>query len=252
MVKIFTITHMSMPSLANDLYIPFQVGKEMDLSNKIMRDNTFDNISAKNPFFCELTASYWLWKNNKDAKFIGLCHYRRYFNFYPPFFSKRKTSVFITNQINFKNTKQAKKSPIKQQKKIISILSKYDMIVPKEINLEMTIFEDYKKHHRIEDLIETQNIITNLFPEYHSSFEVFFNNKTTLCVGNMFISSKKIWDEYHQWLFAILFQLEKKITIPEDNYQKRVFGFIAERLFNLYLYHNKLKIKEIKTYFIEN
>jgi exopolysaccharide biosynthesis protein len=43
-----------------------------------------------------------------------------------------------------------------------------------------------------------------------------------------------------------LFELEKRIDITQyDNYQKRVFGFIAERLFNVWLAHHQLKFCEI-------
>ena len=46
--------------------------------------------------------------------------------------------------------------------------------------------------------------------------------------------------------FPILFELEKRIDITQyDNYQKRVFGFIAERLFNVWLVHHQLKFCEI-------
>ena len=37
-----------------------------------------NNISEKNPYYCELTGLYWAWKN-LDAEYIGLVHYRRYF-----------------------------------------------------------------------------------------------------------------------------------------------------------------------------
>ena len=68
----------------------------------------------------------------------------------------------------------------------------------------------------------------------------------------MMICSKENWDNYHEWLFDILFELEKNIQISEDSYQKRVFGFISERLLNLYLIHNNKKIKELNTIFIKS
>lgn len=44
-------------------------------------DSIQDNISEKNNIYNELTAHYWMWKKDIDAEYIGLCHYRRYFNF---------------------------------------------------------------------------------------------------------------------------------------------------------------------------
>ena len=81
-LKIYVVTNKTIPILNNDLYIPFQVGIENDLITNILRDNKLENISHKNQNFSELTAAYWLWKNNLSIDNIGLCHYRRYFNIY--------------------------------------------------------------------------------------------------------------------------------------------------------------------------
>lgn len=80
-IKILVAQHKEAKVYANDVYIPIQVGKalsQIDLG--IQGDNTGDNISDLNPFYCELTAQYWAWKNLSDVEYIGLCHYRRYFH----------------------------------------------------------------------------------------------------------------------------------------------------------------------------
>ena len=76
----------------------------------------------------------------------------------------------------------------------------------------------------------------------------FLDEGTTFHMGNMMICSKEKFDNYQEWLFSILFELESKVTIPEDAYQARIFGFISERLINLYIYHNNFKIKGIPSY----
>ena len=66
----------------NDVYMPLQVGKALsDVDLGVQGDDEGDNISTKNPNYCELTGLYWAWKNLKDADYIGLAHYRRYFDF---------------------------------------------------------------------------------------------------------------------------------------------------------------------------
>ena len=82
-IKILVACHKADPNIRqDDIYMPIQVGKalhpELDLGFQC--DNTGDNISEKNGSYCELTALYWAWKNLKDVDYIGLCHYRRYFD----------------------------------------------------------------------------------------------------------------------------------------------------------------------------
>lgn len=61
-------------------YLPVQVGAALaqkDLG--FQRDDEGENISVKNPQYCELTAQYWAWKNLAGPRVMGLVHYRRYF-----------------------------------------------------------------------------------------------------------------------------------------------------------------------------
>lgn len=62
----------------DDVYLPIHVGCDGKESIGFTGDNTGDNISAKNPHYCELTALYWAWKN-LQADYTGLVHYLRYF-----------------------------------------------------------------------------------------------------------------------------------------------------------------------------
>ena len=64
--------------------------------------------------------------------------------------------------------------------------------------------------------------------------------------------SKVHFEQYCEWLFHILLKLECQIDISNyDVYQKRVFGFLAERLFNVWLVKNQLKVKEQKVVALE-
>ena len=53
-------------------YVPMMVGANFnDNPRNYLTDNTMDNISDKNPQYCELTGLYWIWKNSHANK-VGL------------------------------------------------------------------------------------------------------------------------------------------------------------------------------------
>lgn len=85
-IKIAMACHKPSVLPKNSLFIPVHVGsalatKRMD-PLKYYYDDSGENISEKNPTYCELTAQYWLWKN-VQADYYGLCHYRRFLCFNP-------------------------------------------------------------------------------------------------------------------------------------------------------------------------
>jgi hypothetical protein len=61
----------------------------------------------------------------------------------------------------------------------------------------------------------------------------------------MLVTSKKLMDEYSKWLFTVLFEVEKHINMTGyDDYDRRVYGFIAERLLLVWLRYRSLRVYE--------
>ena len=231
--KILVATHKQYVFPPHELYTPIHVGKALTpVDFGYLGDDTQENISNKNRNFCELTALYWAWKNNffENAYYIGLVHYRRHFH----------------GDLVFNNSK------ILSDTQIVAYLKDYDVIVPKKRNYYIeSIATHYKNAHYEKDLLETESIIKKFFPEYQDAFSTLVSQKK-LHLFNMFIMSKENFDNYMTWLFTILFELEKRTDIsPYDSYQARLFGFMAERLFNVWLIKNRLKTKELQVVNLE-
>ena len=77
-IKVIVATHKKYIMPADEMYIPVHVGREGKDDLGYTPDNTGDNISNKNAYYCELTGLYWAWKN-LQADYVGLAHYRRHF-----------------------------------------------------------------------------------------------------------------------------------------------------------------------------
>lgn len=225
-------------------FLPIQVGKAISsIDLGIVGDNSGDNISNLNPFFCELTALYWLWKNGSKHKYVGLNHYRRYFDFSKRF-AYGSSCNFITEE------------DIKKRKSILpdlgSIFKKYDIVVPTATQYPFSLMDDYFYNHIKEDYNILKRTVKQLYPEYMDTFHKVMERNSKLRPFNMFITSQEIFDSYSQWLFNILFEVQKKVKISGYAQQARVFGFMAERLLNVYLAHNKLRIKEVPVMMVTN
>ena len=232
-IKILVATHKKYWMPEDEVYLPIHVGREGKQNLGYIGDNTGDNISIKNPNYCELTAIYWAWKNLK-ADYIGLVHYRRYFT-----------------KHNFRNCEK-KKQDILLKSDFENILKDVDIIVPDKRKYYIeTIRSHYNHSYYEKDLNETENIIKDIYPKYSVSFNKVMN-RTWAHMFNMFVMCKDYFDEYCEWLFTILFELEKRIDI--SNYtvtEARVFGFISELLLDVWLETKQIKYKEINVSFME-
>lgn len=234
-IKILVAAHKPYWMPEDDVYLPIQVGAAGKESLGWQRDDEGDNISNKNPNYCELTALYWAWKN-LDADYIGLCHYRRYFSYG-----------------NFKTVLFPQKSILRRDD-YVNILGNNDVLVPRKFKLKenTTVYMQYNYYHHVQDLEKVRVIIRQKVPQYLDAFD-FVMNESELRVYNMFVMSKSLFMEYCEWLFMILFTLEKRIDIScYDSYQKRVFGFLSERLFNVWIQYKYPKMYEVDVISLED
>lgn len=211
-------------------YIPLQVGAEgKEILEGYKQDNVGDNISIKNPNYCELTGLYWIWKNDAESDVIGISHYRRYF----------------TKQKFFRNINK-----ILNRDQIENIFAKgYDVILPKKEIYKENAIEQYSISSGFKSDFETiREIIKRDHPDYLNAFDKVMK-QNRMHQYNMMVCNKKIFDNYCEWLFDILFKLEPTINLEErDSYQKRIYGFISERLINVWIEKNKYRVKELRVF----
>ena len=227
--EIFVITHKPCKLIPKDnIYKMIQAGAAGKDHFLPLTDDIFkDNISNKNASFCELTAMYHIWKySNADIK--GLCHYRRYFT----------NHRYLSEALSY----TVKKYPfILKKEQIERILDNYDLIVGEHIHKGCSGYDYYASQHILSDLMCARDIIAEMYPDYLASFDKCLNSDS-FYLANMIYTSKDIFDSYSKWLFDILFEVEKRVDITNrDNYQKRVFGFLSERLLKVWVDKNNLK-----------
>lgn len=241
--KILVCCHKPDQFVNDEVYMPIHVGKansKYDLG--IQGDDTGDNISKENPHFCELTGLYWAWKNMKPVDYIGLCHYRRYFNFHShgSYFS----DYTIVKSKDFKNIDLS----IPDMDKLFA---KFDVIISKPRVYPYSLAINYSACQVSEDLMTLCDVVKDLYPNYEKDINevLFANNK--LSHYNMVIFRWKDFDNYCTWLFEILFECKKRINI--ENYsvvQGRIWGYMSERLLPVWIHHQGLKAKKMPVYWI--
>lgn len=70
---------------------------------------------------------------------------------------------------------------------------------------------------------------------------------------NMFVMWRPILDAYCTRLFDILFELERRLDISSYSaYDARVFGFVAERLLDVWLKTNQVSFRELPVLNLES
>lgn len=228
-MRIYVVTHkpVKLDQLKLDkCYLVIRVGVYSKETNTLLSDSTGDNIAEKNPNYCELTSQYWMWKNDKDSQIIGMCHYRRYFTMHPISVSP---SFFL------------------REKDIDTLMDTFDAIVPPNQSYCIGAYRKYLCCGFEKDLEITKEAISKLYPDYIPFYEKYFENSPAFRLGNMLIMKRAVFDSYCEWLFRILQYVEERTDLTGYSAQQaRIYGYLSERLLNVWLFANKIKCKELR------
>lgn len=237
-IKIFICAHKEVPLPQHPYFLPIQAGAALhDPINGYQPDNEGDNISIKNPHFCELTCHYWAWKNLKNIDIVGLNHYRRYFDFqrkWPQFSSDKhfiSTDEFLKHDYIFPDLEK--------------ILKKHDIILPVVRHWRVSNTQQYGEYHIAQDWEMLRQIIKELSPQYIPAFEKTMDHSNKAVGYNMFVTHWKHFDAYSEWLFDILLEVERRVPPTDDPIQSRIYGYMSERLINVFCENKNLRIYHI-------
>lgn len=170
-----------------------------------------DNIDFLNPWYCELTGLYYLWKH-VDDDIVGLEHYRRYF-------VNDKGNLLSENEIK-------------------DILKDNDVICKK------WVFKEHNQKNAYTFLksgvyFSYYNKFLSFLPTNEKNFiKNELNTMPYFAQCNMFICKKKIIDEYLDWLFTYIINF----SANELHKAPRIIGYVAEFIFGAWLKMKGYKI----------
>lgn len=218
---IYALTHKKFETPPDPTYVPLHVGRACAMDLGYPGDDTGDNISERNCYYSELTGHYWIWKNDRSSRYVGTCHYRRYL-------LNEQEKIFTKTEM-------------------MDLLKQYDLITTKKVLLNDSYKNAFSVNHNGRALTVTGEVIKELYPDDYEIFLRMVNENRTY-FGNMLVTSKELFDAYASWLFSIFFEVQKRIDLEtgEDDYHKRVFGFISEFLLLVWVTARQLCVCECK------
>ena len=236
-VKLIIAMHKLWEIPKGDIYLPVFVGAQgkddICIDGKaILRDDFGENISGKNPNYCELTGLYFAWKN-VDADAVGLVHYRRHFS--------NKGWLYRKTHKPFECTLSDEEA--------IKLMSEYDIVVPKLRNYYIeSLYSHYANTHDAKHLDLTREIIAECFPEMLPYLLRAYDSKKGH-MFNMCILKRELLDEYCRFIFDVLKELENRVDVTGlSSFDARLFGRVSEIIFNAWILQKRdegVSIKEI-------
>jgi lipopolysaccharide biosynthesis glycosyltransferase len=246
--------------IENSVLKPIQVGRAISsVELPMLGDDEGDNISQKNPSYCELTGIYWAWKNDRRSDYIGFFHYRRFLDF--DVARKRSMTPHGIIEKTFSDGFIEKFALTEHQ--IEDIVKDYDAVVPEPLDVRSvgskSVWHQYVSDpfQHVGDLKLARKAVEELHPgdvKYFDRAMAGYN----LYPGNMFVFKRSLFEEYCEWLFPLLKSIELSVNTTNYNAaEKRVIGYLAERLLTVFVVKKQMeddafKMRTLRRVFVEN
>lgn len=250
----------------NALLVPVQVNS-LHARNRMnmAHDDEGDNISEKNPEYCELTAQYWEWKN-VDADYYGLCHYRRFLCFKVPEdarFNEReqieaeRLDTFNIARFGLEDDALMRKQ-IEANDVVTGMNQKIAHLSTPRGN-QTTAYKHWTAHDRDlimeKDLEKMLDILDSVSPELGRDTREYLNG-SVFSGFNCFVMKKELFDALCHIEFAVLAQLEQCVDTSNYGTQlSRIYGFMGEIISSGYIYHLEkrgFRVKHIPLVYFHN
>ena len=218
-----------------------QLKEEYNLT--IIETNKDNILYPKRLAYAECSKIYYIWKLYKEgklkSKYVGFTHYSRIFPF--------KDDIPDLDEM-FKY---------------------YDVIVKSRYIFGVNTRVHYNENHIGHFLNESLDIIREKFPEYYQPALTFLDKKYAYFC-NVFIMKNEDFIKWGEFVFGVLFELDRRNNITSDEdvkailikeakeaeksnktfnivFQRRIEGFLSERIGNIFYERHFKKIYEIPT-----
>ncbi len=230
-ITIGVATHKPYRMPTDPVYLPLHVGAALhpDVCQDMQGDDEGDSISEKNPYYCELTGLYWLWKNC-GSKYKGIVHYRRHLG--SPAFMRRHAGDPFQRLVT--------------AEELEPLLEKSGIVVAKRRNYYIeTVYDHYAHTFEAAQFDACREVLADIKPDYVEAWDDLMLSKGAH-IFNMFVMREDLFDAYCAFMFEVLEELERRHDpLQYDAFGARYLGRVSERLLDPWLQMNGYGYEEL-------
>lgn len=192
----------------------------------IYRDYEGLNISDNNLVYNEYTGLFWIWNNWELKDYIGVNHYRRYYD-------------FLDNVPNINELFKGHK---------IILNNKFQLqIEGKPANNR----DFYAEWHNVKDFDLMGEIVKELYPEYADGWDKMAES-THIYPSSIFIMPKRLFNDYMQYIFDVTEEFNDRMGCQtNDDYIKYVEAHKDEYVREKHKYYDVKMQARMVGYLIE-